>query len=310
MSRYIDYKNKVLKDERSNKLNFDKVDNRFYYVYRITDLTNNEHYYGSRVSVISPDEDIKIYGSTSKRKKAILESPENYRFKIVKIFNNNGDKICYESFLHNYFNVKLHNKFWNESNQTPFGFDTTGLEPHNKGVIGNKLSEKTKSKLSHIQIKRWSNPENRERQSKKLTGIKRTPEQLKNYTHAANNRSDETIEKIRQAVEENRKKITVESHKKISQKRKERCEIKIKCPHCGKEADDANYTRWHGDNCKLLVQYNIFNDKGVIIYNGNENECGNYIKEYKLPKLFNCNGPYDGKYKKQFHGYYVERCTQ
>jgi hypothetical protein len=26
---------------------------------------------------------------------------------------------------------------------------------------------------------------------------------------------------------------------------------KIKCQHCGKEAQVANLSRWHGDNCKL-----------------------------------------------------------
>lgn len=25
------------------------------------------------------------------------------------------------------------------------------------------------------------------------------------------------------------------------------------CPHCGKIVDNANYKRWHGDNCKLKI---------------------------------------------------------
>ena len=61
---------------------------------------------------------------------------ERYKLKIIKVFNNPGDKILYEAFLHQYFNVKLHNNFWNESNQTPFGYDTTGKEPWNKGLKG------------------------------------------------------------------------------------------------------------------------------------------------------------------------------
>lgn len=131
MTRYSVYKNKVLEDERSSKINF-SIDGRTYYVYRITDLETREHYYGSRNSLIENlDEDLKKYGSTSKRKKSIIESYDKYKLKIVRTFDNPGDKIIFEAFLHQYFDVKLHPKFWNESNQTPFGFDTTGFKFRN-----------------------------------------------------------------------------------------------------------------------------------------------------------------------------------
>lgn len=29
-------------------------------------------------------------------------------------------------------------------------------------------------------------------------------------------------------------------------------QIKKTCPHCGKICDTANYSKWHGDNCKVL----------------------------------------------------------
>ncbi len=53
-------------------------------------------------------------------------NPTNYRYKVIKIFNNSFDKILYESFLHQYFNVKDNSKFINKSNCKPTGFDTTG----------------------------------------------------------------------------------------------------------------------------------------------------------------------------------------
>ena len=28
-------------------------------------------------------------------------------------------------------------------------------------------------------------------------------------------------------------------------------QIKMKCPHCDKIVDSANYKRWHGDKCKM-----------------------------------------------------------
>lgn len=37
----------------------------------------------------------------------------------------------------------------------------------------------------------------------------------------------------------------------ISRRIRESTLIKILCEHCGKAIDKGNYTRWHGDNCKL-----------------------------------------------------------
>lgn len=107
------------------------VDGRYYYVYRITDKINKKHYYGSRVSVEHPKMDLGlVYMSSSNDiefKKDQEEYPQRFKYKIVRIFENNIDKILYESFLHQYFNVKNHKKFINRSNQRPSGFDTTGF---------------------------------------------------------------------------------------------------------------------------------------------------------------------------------------
>jgi len=154
MSRYNIYKKLVLEDERSNKLNF-KKDNRIHYVYRVT--YNNEYYYGSRTSLKQDIvDDFWNYGTSSKRKKLIIKNKEDYKLKIIKVFDNPGDKILYESFLHQLFNVKNHSSFWNESNQTPFGFDTTGMkfiftEEHknnmSKSFKGRKVSLKNIKKV-------------------------------------------------------------------------------------------------------------------------------------------------------------------
>lgn len=49
--------------------------------------------------------------------------------------------MIYESYLHQYFDVKLHDSFWNGSNQTPWNFDTTG-KSYNKGISPSKESVK------------------------------------------------------------------------------------------------------------------------------------------------------------------------
>jgi len=48
------------------------------------------------------------------------------------------------------------------------------------------------------------------------------------------------------------KRHSEETLKKIKDRAKTR--VKNKCPHCEKEVTGGNYIRWHGDNCKSIVQ--------------------------------------------------------
>ncbi len=122
------YKKWILEDPRSEKLNFEP-DGRNHYAYRVSKDRNN-HYYGSRT-----DRDNKTLGKgyfTSSRnlefKNEFKANPEDYKVKIIRKFNNPGDKILFESYLHQKFDVKNHDSFINQSNQTAFGFDTTGKQ--------------------------------------------------------------------------------------------------------------------------------------------------------------------------------------
>ena len=129
-------KNKIKNYKQYRESNIHKlmneyiIDNRYYYVYRITDLYDNTHYYGSRVSTITPKLDLGITYKSSSTNKQFLINQNTYKtrfkYKIIKIFDNNIDKILYESFIHQYFDVKNHCKFINLSNCAPNGFDTTG----------------------------------------------------------------------------------------------------------------------------------------------------------------------------------------
>ncbi len=138
ITNFSKYKNIILLDNRSNKFNF-LNDGRIYYVYRITDINSLEYYYGSRILRKGTiEEDFWEYCTSSKRKSIINENKQNYKLKIIKTFNTSDDMMIYESYLHQYFDVKNHNKFFNEANQTPFGFNTNNIEPHNKGVTLSK----------------------------------------------------------------------------------------------------------------------------------------------------------------------------
>lgn len=146
MTKYKLYKLKIKHNKRYKTLNF-KIDNtRYYYVYRITHKQSGTHYYGSRVTKKSPKLDILKYGSSSKLKKHILENKHEYKFKIIKTFNNMAEMMIYESFLHNYFNVKDNDKFWNNANQTPYGFSTLNKANYIiNGKIVNIDNKKAKS---------------------------------------------------------------------------------------------------------------------------------------------------------------------
>lgn len=126
---FKEFKIEMLKSKKSSRLNF-VADGRNYYIYRITNVIDNMHYYGARISELNPKLDIGFkYFSSSVNTSFIKdqkENPEKYKYKVVKVFDSNADKILYESFLHQYFNVKAHPAFYNQSNAATFGFDVTG----------------------------------------------------------------------------------------------------------------------------------------------------------------------------------------
>jgi len=134
------YHAQIKQDERYQKLDF-SVDGREHYVYRITDYTRTEkqHYYGSHTPRKGKKynnliDEFWTYRTSSKKNVLNENKRENYKIKILKVFNNPADKMIYESYLHQYFDVKRSKHFWNGSNQTPFNFDTTG-QTSGKGTI-------------------------------------------------------------------------------------------------------------------------------------------------------------------------------
>lgn len=103
---------------------------KHYYTYRITNKLIGMHYYGYRSTNKDPFNDLGVkYFSSSKDKEFIKdqkENPQNFRYKIIKIFNNKLDAINLEIKLHNKFNVGVNPLFYNKSKQTSNKFDTTG----------------------------------------------------------------------------------------------------------------------------------------------------------------------------------------
>lgn len=157
------YREYHLHHPKTSKLIFD-VDGRTHYVYRISDLVSGLHYYGSRTTSNAPRKDILSYCTSSSRKNEIKENRDSFRFKIIRVFDNPAEKILYESFLHQLFDVKTNKFFWNKSNQTPFGFDTTGMTGDKCWKTGKPVSKETRQKLrDHNLGKKHSEEFKRER---------------------------------------------------------------------------------------------------------------------------------------------------
>ena len=158
--RYSEYE----KVNRENVSNTRSVLGRYCYVYRITNVIDNKHYYGSRVSDVHPKMDIGVkYFSSSFHKGFMQEQrnyPDRFKYKVVRVCKDNIDKQLFESYLHYKFNVCKNSSFYNKANQTLTGFDSTGHQ-YNKG---RPLSEETKAKLSKVLTGRVVSEETRQKQ--------------------------------------------------------------------------------------------------------------------------------------------------
>ena len=108
-----------------------KSKNKYHYVYRITNLVEDKHYYGKRSSILHPKLDLgKKYFSSSRDKsfkKEQLEYPNRFKYKIIYILSSAKDAIYFESKLHKRFDVGNNLNFYNRCKQHLNGWDTTGM---------------------------------------------------------------------------------------------------------------------------------------------------------------------------------------
>ena len=117
---------------------------RNHYVYRITNTRINKHYYGSRTTEMYPKDDIGFkYFSSSRDKSFILdqkENPQDYKYKVIRIFNTRKEALELEIIFHNRFNVGKNNKFYNLAKQSTIGRDTTGIVQAKNIITNEKIS--------------------------------------------------------------------------------------------------------------------------------------------------------------------------
>lgn len=114
---------------------------KHHYVYRITNKRLKKHYYGVRSCSCLPIEDLGIhYFSSSTDEKFIKDQkdhPEDYKYKIIKEFENRKDAEYFEKYLHTKFDVSANEHFYNKCMSTLMGFSVEGshwTEEHHKNM--------------------------------------------------------------------------------------------------------------------------------------------------------------------------------
>lgn len=82
----------------------------------------------------------------------------------------------------------------------------------------------------------------------------KSQEHRRNISISKTNPSESTRMKISAArkAQAGLQKRSDETKAKMSEWQKGAPKPKLKCEHCGKEASQMNYSRWHGSNCKIL----------------------------------------------------------
>ncbi len=204
-----------------------------HYTYRITNIKLKMYYYGARSTNLEPINDLGIiYFSSSTDKKFIKDQKENsqdYKYKVIHIYDNRKNAIKLEVKLHEKFNVGINENFYNKAKQSSSGFDTTGTT-----LI---FSDEHKRKLSESLVGRFYSEETR----RKIGAYSKT------RIH-----TEETKRKI---SENNGKSMlgkhhSKETRRKISESNKNK--PIITCPKCGFSGKGAsNMKRWHFDNCRI-----------------------------------------------------------
>jgi hypothetical protein len=179
----------------------------YHYVYRITNKLLSKHYYGCRSSNILPKDDIGVkYFSSSKDKEFRqdqIDNPQNYKYKIIKVFDNKIDAMSLEIKLHAKFDVKSNENFYNRANQKTIGFDTTGLRY--------KVGPRSEEYKQHLRKPKNEEHKQKIREARKrqvLIQVSRIIDRkvmdLGNFVKWCNGVSDETRKKLSAVLKDNK----------------------------------------------------------------------------------------------------------
>ena len=208
-----------------------------YYVYRITNINLNKHYYGKRKTNIDPKLDLGIkYFSSSRDKEFIEDQKSNshsYKYKIIKKFDCVEKATSLEIYLHNKFDVGKNPNFYNKSKQTSTKFDTTGVS-----YLTQEMRKATSIRNTNRNKEKWQDLEYRTY----MLNILHSPEVTKNRKEASSKSMSER-NKQNWKDDEYRKKMSKIASESTSKRIKEKWKDPLYKEHmnnCHKEWCKAN----------------------------------------------------------------------
>lgn len=202
-----------------------------HYVYRITNTTLKKHYYGKRSSKHSPAQDLGVKYFSSSTDKAFKQdqkdNSQNYRYKVVRVFETAAEAVAFETMLHHKFQVAKNSAFYNRANQTGNGFDTTGQY--------RPLAEATKKKISQAHKGRvFTNDHKEKLRLAKLGKVLPSEHRAKiSKGNIGKHQSEQTKQLI--SVAKKGKPLTV-SHKEASKRARNSDEVNAKLRACHMKA--------------------------------------------------------------------------
>jgi sRNA-binding regulator protein Hfq len=251
-----------------------------HYVYRISNIKENKHYYGVRSSSIEPKLDLGVkYFSSSSDKEFINEQKENkykFKYKIIKTFETRKEAINLEIFLHNKFDVGCNVSFYNKSKQSGNKFDRSGISHTNE------TKDKIKSKI-YSEAEKVVRSENAKGIKNGMYGKKHSDESKKKISESkkGTKSSDDTINKLKDGRRKGinhplfGKNHSEESKKKISESKKGTI---ISDDHKKKISE-----KLLGKINKRSVSVSIYNKEGIKVITI-ATAFKRKLKEYDLPQ--------------------------
>jgi hypothetical protein len=236
-----------------------------HYVYRITNIILNKHYYGIRSSKVQPSQDLGIkYFSSSFDKEFMIEqqtNPENFKYKVIKIFETREEAIALEIKLHTKFDVAINSAFYNLAKSTSTRFDTTGVKclettkiKISEGNKGKIRSKETKIKMQKSLKGRIFSDETRSKISKSKKG-KTSPMLGKTHSDESKAKNSEWHKNVINPMLG--KTHSDEAKAKMSNSKKDIKQKLVQCPHCGKVGGINALNRWHFNNCNNILRRDI-----------------------------------------------------
>lgn len=252
---------------------------RYHYVYRITNTLENKHYYGKRSTDNEPIKDlgIKYFSSSTDKefKRDQKHNPQNYKYKVIRLFESKNDAVNFEIKLQRKFNVSTNDRFYNKAIQTSSFFDVTGTtftNEHKQKIsqasagennamygmrgekhprFGLKHTEESKLRMSESAKGKIISDEARLNMSKAHLGRKHTEETKVKISIAKSGENHPFFDIPKEQHPMFGKNHSDKAKRAISEKNTGKVRIRVECPYCHRSFAKNMYVKYHGEKCKM-----------------------------------------------------------